>query len=80
MVCSPGVTPLGILILPSASTVAPVPPSLVIVTTTLSLVAGLPLIVSLPSISTVPHVRGIVGVPSGFTTIVEGTITLTVAV
>ena len=78
MVYSPGVRPPGTLILPSASIVAPVPLSSVIVIVTLSVVAGILLILSLVNTSIVPPVPGIVLSPSEFTSIVEGTTTLIV--
>ena len=59
MVCSPGARPLGTLILPVAgSTVAPVPPSFTIDTSTLFLLAGFPPIVALSNTSTEPPVLG----------------------
>ena len=80
MICSPGATPLGILILPSGSIVAPVPSSSIIVTVTLSVVAGVPLILSLSNIFTLPPVLGRLLGASGCTSIVlVPTVTVAVA-
>ena len=77
----PGVVLFGTTNLPVLSTVRPVrPPSLVTVIVTLLVVAGLPFNVSLVKIDTVPPVRGTLTSGSSTASIVEVTLTFTVAI
>ena len=77
----PGVLLFGTTNLPVPSTVRPVrPPSLVTVIVTLLVVAGLPFNVSLVKIDTVPPVRGTLTSGSSTASIVEVTLTFTVAI
>ena len=77
----PGVVLFGTTNLPVPSTVRPVrPPSLVTVIVTLLVVAGLPFNVSLVKIDTVPPVRGTLTSGSSTASIVEVTLTFTVAI